>query len=311
MISRPLKFFVTALLLCLILGCGTQAVKSLRDLSRLQTAIGEKFGDKQVQVNLNNGTELTVTFINSPLNAGTTDDRRRRAQETSTFIKEDYPSVKALQTIWVGFIKQETQFVFITTTYGLDFFGFDNEARPLRLDEHEDKSKESVTADKPKENATVDVATSGFQPSVEYDSVLDQTTVSVPTLVLTGNLAEGMAVAPHFTVVGDATGLRRAIPPTFVSFDFNVYSSSPLFTKETEIALLANGRLAFTHKDRFSMQKQSDGLFLQTLAIKVPFSNFKKFAKGTTGAIQVGKDQYGLTAGQLAGLREMTKYVQE
>lgn len=305
MISRPPRCSVATLLICLLLaGCGSNVVSSLRDLAKLQTAIGVKFGDGDVNVNLNNDTVLTVTFINSSLNAGNSSDRGRRAQETATFVKEHYPPAKTLEAIWVGFVKQETHFIFVTTTYSLDYFEFDRDAHPFAPNTDPAPVKRN-------ESSKVDVATSGFQPSAVYDSSLDQTIITIPTLLLTGTLDEGMSVVPHFVVAGDATGLRRSSPPAFVTLDFNCYSRSPLFTKETQIALQANEQSVYTHKHSFSIMKQSDGLFLQTLSIKVPFTNFKKFANGTRGAIQVGPNRYDLTAGQLAGLSEMTKYVQE
>ena len=210
MISLPLKFFVSALLICLLIsGCGTQLVKSLRDLRNLQTLISEKFGDKLVSVNLNEES-LTVTFINSPLNSSSVGDRRRRAQETAQFIKEHYSSVNTLAAIWVGFIRQERQFVFVTTNYSMGYFGFDHDAHSLDLNKSATRSNDS---------AKVDLATSGFQPAAVYDSRRDQTTISIPTLVLTGNDAEGLAAALHFTVAGNANGVKRAPPPQFVSID--------------------------------------------------------------------------------------------
>jgi len=52
--------------------------KSLVDLSKLQADIIKEYGDKGVYVNLNNSSSLTITFINSPLNAKGPHERAKR-----------------------------------------------------------------------------------------------------------------------------------------------------------------------------------------------------------------------------------------
>ncbi len=245
-----------------------------------------------------------VSFINSPLNKSNPTDRAKRAQETATFVTQNYPPVAKLTEIWVAFVEQETRFVFVTTTQSIDVLGFDKKAHPFQRDEEDDSPDEG--------SSSVDVATSGFQPSAVYVPHSDQTDISIPTLQLEGTLDEGLALAPRFSVTGDATsGFRRPQPPQFVSFDFASYSPASMFPGAITIGLVANDKVVFAKKEGFSTNKLTDGTFSEFLLMKVPYPKFKQFVAGPEATIRVGEKEYELTEGQLAGLHEMTKYVAE
>jgi hypothetical protein len=73
-------------------GCA-QLAKSLVEISRLQAELVKEYGEEGVNVNLTNSRLLTVTFVNSPLNAKGPEERAKRAEQAATFVKQHYPSI--------------------------------------------------------------------------------------------------------------------------------------------------------------------------------------------------------------------------
>lgn len=288
---------VAVLLLCLLApGCG-QLARSLVDLSRLQAAIIKEYGDKNVNVNLNNSTVLTVTFINSPLNAYGREERAKRASQTAEFINRHYPSIAEMEEIWVSFVRAETRFIVVNYTESLDVFAFDKTGRPLTL--------------APK-GPPASVPDDSLRPIAVYSPNLKQTEVMITSLQLAGDLNQGMALAPHFTVPGDATGVRRsASSPQSVSFDFASYSEKSLFPGETRIRVLADGKAVFETSGVFSTSRQADGLFSEFLWLKIPYPAFRRMTTGKKLTLKLGDNEYRLTDEQVEALRGMTQYVGE
>src|SRR5258708_7353473 len=102
------------ILSCLVLsGCGTGIGRNLGGLIVVRNQLVKRFGD-EVNVTVNradNRRSLIVTYVNSQLNDKSADERAKRAQETATLVKLFYPGIKAVDTIWVGFIRQTTRYV--------------------------------------------------------------------------------------------------------------------------------------------------------------------------------------------------------
>lgn len=282
---------------CLLtVGCGTQLVKSLGELARLQGEIVKEYREESVNVKLNNSTALVVTFINSPLNEKVRQERSKRAQETAAFVKMHYPSIQKLEEVWVGFIRQETRYVLINYTEGLDFFGFDKNARPLSVSE---------------EGSSASASDNSFRPVAVYSHTLKQTDISITRLQLQGDLDEGLALAPHFKLSGDATGVKLSPGPRFVSFDFASYAPKSMFPGETQITFLADERVVFETKGVFSESTLADGTTVEFLYLQLPYPTFRQMIAHKNFTIRLGSMDYKLTNEQVAGLREMTRYVKD
>ncbi len=285
-----------ALLLCLLAsGCG-QLTKELVDLSRLRAAIIKEYGDNGVDVNLNNSTVLRVTFVNSPLNDKSPEERARRAEQTALFVSRNYPSVAEIEEIWVSFVRAKTRFVVVKYTEGLGLFAFDNSGHAL-------PSAEDLPAT---------AADDSLRPVAVYAPTSDQTEVTVTSLQLQGDVNQGLAVSPHFTVPGDATGVRRSTAyPKSVYFDFASYSEKSLFPGEPQIKFFADGKVVFETAEQFSTSKNADGLFSEFLKLEVPYRAFRRLTAGKKLTFKVGDYEYNLTAEQAEALRQMTEYVRD
>jgi hypothetical protein len=297
--SRSLSLTWTLLLLCLLVaGCVGQLAKSLVEISRLQGELAKEYGEKSVNVNLNNSTSLIVTFINSPLNAKSSQDRAKRAGETAAFVSSRYPSIDKIDDIWVGFIRQETRFIVVHYSESLEFFGFDKKARPLIT------NPEGLPATAPDNS---------LRPVAIYSQASNETEVRITSLQLAGDLKLGLSMVPHFTVPGDATGVRRsAAPPQSVSFDFASYSEKSLFPGEPKIIFLADRKTVFETSAQFSTSKNpDDGVFFESLYLQVPDPAFRRLTTGKKLTFKLGENEYELTDEQVQALRHMTEYIGE
>jgi hypothetical protein len=168
-------------------------VESFAEIAKLQAEIVKEFREKEVGVHLNNNTSLIITFINSPLNTGSSEVRAKRAEQTATFVRKRYPSIAQIREIWVGFVIQETSFIVMHHSRSVDFFGFDRNARSLR-----GPNELGVT---PSEgaNRAPNILPEGLEPSAVYAPFSKQTEVRITHMQLEGDLSFA-AVAPHFAI---------------------------------------------------------------------------------------------------------------
>jgi hypothetical protein len=287
--SRLLSFLIVFVCFSAV-SCGKQ-LAALSDLSQLHSALVEQYGETGVNVNLESGNILSVTFINSRLNDQAPGQRASRAQETAVFVKQHYSSVASLDEIWVGFMRQKTRFLVVTYTEPLEYFTFDREAHPLE-----------------KTEPGVDMDYEPVRPTVVYSPVRDETDISISRLQLEGNLENGIALAPHFIVAGDATSGKLSKPPEFVGLDFASYSDISMFPGETQIIFKADGKTVFETKSSFSTSKSGDK-FSEFLLLQVPYGVFRKMVGSESITLIIGDREFRLTAAQVQGLRAMTEYV--
>ena len=112
------------ILLVCVCGCGTSVLNDLGELGQLRNDLIKEFHESEISVSLNNSTNLGVTFTNSPLNAGPSDERFRRAQETALFIKRRYSGINGIKTMLVKFMKKETRMFVVEYTQQIDSFVF-------------------------------------------------------------------------------------------------------------------------------------------------------------------------------------------
>src|ERR1041384_2541784 len=131
-------------LLCLVLtscllayGCSTakELGKTLGDLATIRAELMKKYGEADVNLRINtfqNRTNISVIYVNSPLNQKTTEERAKRAQETAEIVRQLYPSIKNVSEIWVGFMRVTTRLVLFHYSEMLEAFPFDNQAHAMR-----------------------------------------------------------------------------------------------------------------------------------------------------------------------------------
>ena len=287
------QVLILLLFLCSATSC-QELVGSLKEISTLRRAIIKEYGEPGVNVNLNNSTILIITFINSPLNAKTDDERARRAQLTAEFVKQHYPSIRKLEEIWISFVKQETRYIVVNYSEGLGFFGFDKNGQPLPQPEDEPTAYLNAT-----------------RPRATYSSERKQTDVVIERLQLESDAINDFSVMPHFTVPGDATGVRRATSfPDEVRFDFASSSEKSLFPDAPHITFLSDGKVVYETTDQFSTWKYGEK-FSETLSLPVPYRAFRLMTSGKTLTLRIGDREYQFTSEQVDALREMTSYVKE
>ncbi|HEV7684817.1 MAG TPA: hypothetical protein VGO68_22090 [Pyrinomonadaceae bacterium] len=286
---------ISVVLLCLLLlaGCG-KLTKSLGELSQLQTDVAKEFKEKDVGVNLSNGTSLSITFVNSLLNSQEAEQRAIRARRTAQFVTKHYPSIANIEAIWIIFIRVQTRFVIVNYTESVGYFGFDRNGRPL-----------------PEEVPVTNEPTKLTQPTAEYDPALNQTDVIIREMQLEGDVNNGFSVVPHLTVPGDATGVRRSTSfPDAVMFDFSSASEKSMFPGAPKFTFLTDGKATFQTTEQFSTSKFEDK-FSESVSIAVPYQAFRKLIGGKTLRLTIGDREYIFTEKQLQALREMTNYVRE
>lgn len=293
--SRSAALVSSVLLSCLLAaGCG-KLVKSLGELSQLQADITKEFKEQDVNVNLNNGTSLTITFVNSLLNSQESEDRRQRAARTASFVTTHYPSIARIETIWVVFLRTETHFVVVNYSESIEYFGFDKQGQPLPPPEPErfiERADET-------------------RPAADYDPTLKQTDVIIREMQLEGDLNNGFSVVPHFAVPGDASGARRSTTfPDSVRFDFFSYSEKSMFPGAPKFTFLTDGKVVFETTEQFSTSKFEDK-FSESASIGVPYQTFRRMIRGKTLKLTIGDREYAFTGEQLQALREMTNHVRE
>jgi hypothetical protein len=289
MSSRPLR--VTAILLsCLITASCAGTLKKLGDLSKLQAELLKEYGEEDVGVNLVNET-LTITFVNSSLNDKTPLERAERAQRTAVFVSQHYPTIKELDGIWVGFIKQKTRLVVIHYAESLDFFAFDRNGTQLRRPSEVQPSEQYSTA--------------------AYVSTLKQTDIMVRTLQLEGDLDNGLSLTPHYTVPGNITAAQPSdAPPKFVSFDFSSTSDKSLFPGAPKISFLADEKVVYETEAQFSTSKFGEK-FSESLSLPVPYPAFLRMTSGKTLTMRIGDREYAFSHAHLNALLELRAYVKE
>jgi hypothetical protein len=287
---------VLASLTCLALaGCGKQ-LTALNEIRALQEQIAKQYGEKGVNVNLNNDRYLTVTFINSPLNSKSSEERAQRAQDTASFVTMHYPSIVKLNELWVVFQQQEKRYIVVTYSKPIDYYGFDRKGLPLP---------------NLKERGYEASAQSALHPTVLYSPAQRQTNISIDRLQLEGDETGGFVLAPHFKMAGDATGKTSSDAPDWVALDFASSSSISMFPGASPIAFVADDKVVYQATARFARSISNDGRYSEQLLMRVPYPLFRRLAAAKKLIFRIGDREYIVNAAHRAALHEMTEYVKE
>lgn len=297
-VASSRKFHAWAmLLLCLLASGCVKLAKDWGEISKLHQAIVKEFGEDEVGVNLSNNTMLTVSFVNSPLNDKSPEERAQRAEQTVAFVKAHYASISKLEVIWVLFARAKKRFIFVNNFETIDYYSFDKDGQPLRRPDVGPANQYAGRS----------------TPVARYSESLKQTDVIIEHLQLEGDANFGMSVLVHFTVPGEATELKRSLAsPEFVSFDFSSFSEKSMFPGQPKIVALADEKVIFETAQQFSTSKSPDtGQFSEALSLHIPYKAFRRMVVGKKLTLLIGDRAYEFTADQLEALRGMTEYVKD
>lgn len=286
--------------LCIVLtscllayGCGAakDLGKTLGDLAMVRAELIKKFGEEGVNLHVNNfqnRLSISVTYVNSPLNQKTTDERAKRAQETAEIVRQHYPSIKKVSEIWVGFMRTTTRLVVFHWNEMLEIRGFDNDARALRH-----------PGDPP-----VDPS----QPGVRYLPSQNKTDISSSGIQLEGTPEKGVTVVLHFSVAGDVNKITPK-PPGEVGLDFAAFSEKPKFPNVTNLVFLSDNKIVYQTQGQFSTSKIANDMYSEFLYLKVPTAVFVKISSGSIVKIKLNEHEYTLTESQLLQIKRMSDYI--
>lgn len=273
-------------------GCGNGLIKSLADLGRLREELVKEFHDPNVEVVIRNSTVLTVAFVNSKLNdQGSGTKRMERAQETAVFIKHHYAGIDRIERVWVSFVAVETRYLFVNYTRGIDAFSFDNKGTLLGPPAPYDPQAQSEGDD---------------QARAVYNTSRDETDVQIARLQLSGDLDEGLALAPHFALRGQLKDGHSTIPPRSVIFDFASFAPQKIFKGDPPLAIIADGKTIYDGKARNSSVETEGGN--EFLSVEIPFDRFSEMTRAGKVMLKLADTEHVLNAAQLEQLRKMTSY---
>jgi|GEM_PF-963672 len=92
-------------LLALCASCRkvAEGQRLFRDMMVLRRQIATRFHEARVQVNVIDGGTVVVTFINSPLNSASPEEKQKRADEVAAFVmKNCRQQVREVRTFFVA-----------------------------------------------------------------------------------------------------------------------------------------------------------------------------------------------------------------
>lgn len=260
-------------------------------MAQLRVELIKKFHDEDVNVVIRNST-LGVTFVNSKLNDQSKLKRQQRAQETALFIKLHYARIDQIDRVWVSFAAHETRFVVFNYTRGIDTYVFDKKGGFIGA---------PAQYDPPAERRADDEATA------RYSDSRNETDVQIMRLQLSGDLNNGIALVPHFTLAGNATGANHIVtPPHTVTFTFASYAPEKIFKVDPSLLIIANGKTIYTGKARNLSTESTDGN--EFLDQEIPFPQFVEMTRADKVKLKLAAKEFPLTETQLGRLRDMANY---
>jgi hypothetical protein len=271
-------------------ACLKQVAESLTEVRRVQQALTKEFGDN-VFVNLReqpNHLLLNVSFINSALNNKSSEERAARAQRTAEIVKQTFPRINSVEAIWVGFVRQESHYIFFHQSEMFDYFGFRKDGRKFTSRAEPDG-----------------VNGSGVQLEVtaSYSSTSDESDVLVSGIQLDGQPGGlGLTVLPHFKVAGDVRRVQKR-PPAVVSFDFASYAEKPRYRETEPITFLAD------KKPVLQINGQFKGKDAQFCYLPVPYAAFSKMIAAEELTIKLGGKEFPLKPAEFAAIQRMDEYL--
>lgn len=275
-------------------GCRTakDIGKTLGDLTAARAELIKKFGEEDVRLHANTfhqQTMISVTYVNSPLNQKSSEERVKRAQETAQIVKQQFPSLTDAGQIWVGFTHVTTHLGIFHWSETLESYGFDGEGRLLL-------------------GPGIAPPPDASQPEGRYSASQDKTEISSNVIQLEGTTEKGVMLFPHVSVPGD---VRKATPkpPDEVALDFAAFSDKPKFPNVTKIVFLADNKIVYVTDGQFSTSKIAGEMYSEFLYLKIPTAAFLKLSSGNTIKIKLNEREYTLNESQRQQMQRMANYL--
>ena len=147
-------------------------------------------------------------------------------------------------------------------------------------------------------------------PVAKYNQAQNQTDISITRIQLQGNMNEGVALVPHFTVTGDAR--QSTVPaPEFVVLDFASYSRQPVFTKNPELAIACDERPTVKGLAQLlpSSASGSEDTIAQFLSVRISFKSFLRMSAARSVKINLGAKRFELGPDDIDALARMAAHV--
>jgi len=277
-------------------GCGSALVKSLREVGKLRSELIAEFHENDIQVSLGNSTQLRITFVNSALNERSAEERAKRAQETAFFITQHYAGVHRLERIWIFFATYQTRYIVVHYSKSVDMFLFDRNGARIELGY-------GYGNDPPPQPHADD------QAVAVYKRLHNQTDVQIDRLQLSGNMDEGVALVPLYTVRGDITPPHQGTStPATVNFTFASYAPKKIFQTDVLFTLIGDGKVIY-NATALNTSKTTEG-GNEFLIQNIPFADFLEMTRARKAKLKLGGREYSLTEKQLAALRDMASYAE-
>ena len=99
--SKRALWFLACLALCASCQKLAEGRRLFRDMMVLRDQLATQFHEARVQVNvIGNGT-VVVTFINSPLNGASPEEKQKRADDVAAFVMKTRKQVPEVRTFFV------------------------------------------------------------------------------------------------------------------------------------------------------------------------------------------------------------------
>lgn|GEM_PF-6576933 len=274
-------FWPLLLTIALAAGCSQSFVKSFSDLLALRQALSTHFQHPDINVVIQNGDALGITFINSRFNELGEDERGRKAQEIAAFAKAHYAHIQPIKRIWVAFATRKTYFLFFHSFWVHDSYLFD---------------KDNIEAGDLSRTAVV--AAEAIKPTTSYSQARDETTVMINHLLLAGGVQNKLLLVPSFAVPG-----RHLSAPAQVDFDFASYSDRALFVQDHSVAITVDGKKVLAGAAQYSSGQGNEGTVIEYLSYKIPYQQFLRMAQARSVELRLGAREIELTSDQIELLR--------
>lgn len=289
------RYSLCAVLMIGLLACSCSTAKDVGktwgELAKVRAELIKKFGEEGLDLRINtfeNRSNISVLYVNTPLNLRTTEERGKRAQETAQIVMQHYPAIKNVGEIWVGFMRVTTRLVVFRRSEMLEAYGFDNAGRTLG-----DPG-----------TAPLDPT----QPEVRYSANQNKTDISSSAIQLEGTTEKGVAFVAHFSVAGDVNKITTK-PPKEIALDFAAFSEKPKFSNLTKIVFLSDDKIVYETEGQFSTSKIPGGMYSEFLYLTVPRAAFLKISSGRSLKIKLDENEYTLTDNQVLQFQRMSDYL--
>ncbi|HEX7720883.1 MAG TPA: hypothetical protein VF397_01910 [Pyrinomonadaceae bacterium] len=278
---------------CFSQACSNGLVKRLTEAAKLRQDLMDKYQEKEVNVNLQNSVFLTVSFVDSALNQEDAGKRAARAQEAAKFVVKSLPSIGKIKTIWIMFVATERRLIVFHYHRSLNEYAFNNRGEIIA-------TMALNSSDDP------------LSPIVRFNPTSNETDISLTRIQLRGDLKQGIALVPYFTAKGDARAPNgKVAAPAFVVFDFASYADRRIFSSDSDLEIVCDGKTDFSGKAHLlsPQNSNSEGNNAQFLTAQIPFAQFAKMGEASSLKLKLDATQFDVGPEAIAALRRMAAYV--